>query len=252
MGSVVRAVLEFFELRHSRFCNNTSSHHILIELQSELYPVDYTQFPTILLSQISPTATTTPFPSIMAKTKPNDRSKRSKKNSKATTNGTSSKKASPSPSALLAEALAHLHTSQPSDALICARRALAALQPAGTQPTLASLPALTLLGEINVELGEVDTARQFFLRAVTLDPAGEVGESAGGGAEKFLWLAQLCEEGGAESVGWFEKGAVALKREIGELEGKKGQEVQEAVEEKKRKLADALCGVAEVYMTDLS
>jgi hypothetical protein len=106
------------------------------------------------------------------------------------------------------------------------------------------------LGEINVELGEAETAREYFLRAVALDPAGEVPESEGGGAEKFLWLAQLCEEGGRESVGWFEKGAVALRRELGMLEGRKG--VEGEVEEKKRKLADALCGVAEVYMTDLS
>ncbi|KAF2495793.1 TPR domain-containing protein [Lophium mytilinum] len=184
----------------------------------------------------------------MAKTKPQDRSKRSRK----TTNGTSKKeKPSASPTTLLAEATAALQTSQPELALNSAQRALSILQPTST-PTIASLPALTLLGEINVELGEVDTARELFVRAAALDPEGAVVEAQGGGAEKFLWLAQLCEEGGAESVGWFEKGAVALRRELGELEGKRGKEVEEVVEEKKRKLADALCGVAEVYMTDLS
>jgi tetratricopeptide (TPR) repeat protein len=61
-------------------------------------------------------------------------------------------------------------------------------------------------------------------------------------------------EGGAESVRWFEKGVEVLRRELGELETKliKKAEVQEALDEKKQKIASALCGIAEVYMTDLS
>jgi tetratricopeptide (TPR) repeat protein len=64
----------------------------------------------------------------------------------------------------------------------------------------------------------------------------------------------LNEEGGAESVRWFEKGIAVLKREIGELEGKtvKKAEVEELLEEKRQKIANSLCGIAEVYMTDLS
>ena len=77
--------------------------------------------------------------------------------------------------------------------------------------------------------------------------------------EKFLWLAQLSEEGGEESVRWFERGVEVLRREIGDLEerlgGVKGvgrEEIEEALEEKRRKIAGALCGIVEVYMTDLS
>lgn len=104
-----------------------------------------------------------------------------------------------------------------------------------------------------MELGDINAARENFTLATALDPEGEISETQGGGAEKFLWLAQLCEEGGMESVGWFEKGAVALRREIGELEGQKTTpQIEQALEEKKIKLANALCAVVEVYMTELS
>ena len=49
---------------------------------------------------------------------------------------------------------------------------------------------------------------------------------------------------------WFERGAEVLRREIAVGEGKAGRELE--VEEKKRRLAGALCGVVEVWMTDLS
>ncbi|KAA6406920.1 MAG: hypothetical protein FRX48_09218 [Lasallia pustulata] len=117
---------------------------------------------------------------------------------------------------------------------------------APADPTPAALPALTLLAEIHIELGDVEAARSYFLQAVDIDPEG----LAPDGAEKFLWLAQLCEEGGGESVRWFERGAEVLRREIAVGEGKAGRELE--VEEKKRRLAGALCGVVEVWMTDLS
>lgn len=65
--------------------------------------------------------------------------------------------------------------------------------------------------------------------------------------EKYLWLAQLSEEGGEESVGWFEKGAEILRRDVGD-----SSLSEEAKEEKRKKLAGALCGIIEIYMTDLS
>lgn len=88
-------------------------------------------------------------------------------------------------------------------------------------------------------------------------------ERDGGGAEKFLWMAQLCEEGGEDSVRWFERGAAVLRREIAREEeeegggGGRGDAGRiggnaEVVEEKKKKLAGVLCGIIEVYMTDLS
>lgn len=85
---------------------------------------------------------------------------------------------------------------------------------------------------------------------MTLDPHGEISEDEGGGVEKFLWLAQLCEEGGEESVRWFQRGVEILRRETAGLEaaGING----DGAEEKKRKLVGALCGIVEVYMTDLS
>ncbi|KAL1599703.1 hypothetical protein SLS60_007506 [Paraconiothyrium brasiliense] len=183
----------------------------------------------------------------MAKTKPQNRARKAKKDTK---NGApdGAKKPKVSPEALLVQAATLLQTSQPDEALVAARRALNLLQPT-SEPTVAALPALNLLGEINVELGDPESAREAFLAAIALDTEG-----AHDGAEKFLWLAQLNEEGGAESVRWFEKGVEVLKREISELEGKivmKG-EAADALDEKKQKIANALCGIAEVYMTDLS
>ncbi|OAL50429.1 TPR domain-containing protein [Pyrenochaeta sp. DS3sAY3a] len=181
----------------------------------------------------------------MAKTKPSDRkAKKSAKNGASS----SSKKPKTSPEELLAQAAILLQTSQPDEALVAARRALNLLQPT-SKPSIAALPALNLLGEINVELGDPDSAREAFQAAVLIDPEG-----ASDGAEKFLWLAQLNEEGGAESVRWFEKGIEVLKRELGELEGKTVKNLgnEDIMEEKKQKVANSLCGIAEVYMTDLS
>ncbi|KAF1951485.1 hypothetical protein CC80DRAFT_496088 [Byssothecium circinans] len=183
----------------------------------------------------------------MGKTKPRDRARKTKNAKNSTSNGTA-KKPKASPEALLIQAATLLQTSQPEDALVAARRALNLLQPT-SEPTLAALPALNLLGEINVELGDADSAREAFQAAIALDQEGE-----NDGAEKFLWLAQLNEEGGAESVRWFEKGVEVLKREVERLESTlvKKAEITEALEEKKQKIATALCGIAEVYMTDLS
>lgn len=180
----------------------------------------------------------------MAKTKPSNRAGDSKKKSKSG----DSKKSKASADELLTQATILLQTSQPDEALVAARRALNILQPT-SKPTIAALPALNLLGEINIELGDPDSAREAFTVAILLDPEG-----ANDGAEKFLWLAQLNEEGGAESVKWFEKGIEVLRREIEELDGKlvKKADVEDLLEEKRMKIATALCGIAEVYMTDLS
>lgn len=183
----------------------------------------------------------------MGKIKPQDRAGSSKKSKNNAANG-SLKKPKASPEELLVQAAVLLQTSQPEEALVAAKRALNLLQPT-SKPTTAALPALNLLGEINVELGDPQGAQEAFAVAIALDPEGE-----SDGAEKFLWMAQLNEEGGVESVRWFKKGVEVLKREISELEGKlvKKAEVEELLEEKKQKVANSLCGVAEVYMTDLS
>lgn len=170
----------------------------------------------------------------------------------------------PTATQLLTEATAFLHTGDPEAALPLALRALVLSQAnskaipvaqsnstlISSLPTQQSLPALKLLAEINVELGDVEAARAYFLQAVDIDPEGEIAEDEGGGAEKFLWLAQLCDEGGEESVRWFERGAAVLRRDIAVAEREDGN--RDILEEKKKKLAGVLCGIIEVYMTDLS
>jgi tetratricopeptide (TPR) repeat protein len=145
-----------------------------------------------------------------------------------------------------------IETSQPHEALSHAQTLLTTVRRLKTPNAI--LPALNLLGEICIELGDAESARDYFTQAVEADPQGTIPEAVGGGAEKFLWMAQLCEEGGAASVGWFERGAAVLKREIAELEavGDRDETAEVQLEEKRGKLANALCGVVEVYMTDLS
>ncbi|KIX92228.1 uncharacterized protein Z520_12109 [Fonsecaea multimorphosa CBS 102226] len=122
-------------------------------------------------------------------------------------------------------------------------------------PTLPS--ALTLNAEIQVALGDVDSARRNFTRATRIDKDGALIS-----AEPWLWLAQLCEEGGVESIRYFEQACEVLRNEIEVLEeavnemdtGGSGADAgtKKVLDEKKSKLADALCAMAEVYMTDLS
>lgn len=159
-----------------------------------------------------------------------------------------------SPEQLYATALELVEQSQPEEALQVAKQLWSQVQDRTATETL---PAVNLLGEISIELGAVDSARGYFEQAVRLDPDGKIPESLGGGAEKFLWLAQLCEEGGKQSVQWFERGAKALQQEIAALEAGQVPVLNEEQTmllriEKKRKLASALCGIIEVYMTDLS
>jgi len=174
----------------------------------------------------------------MAKTKPSH--KRKKDRRPKDTDSTAA------PELLLTDAAALLQTGEPAPALVKARKALAKLQPDPLQPTLAALPALNLLGEISIELGDALIAREYFELAAELDPDGAIPESLGGGAEKFMWLAQLSEDGGHDSVTWFEKGADALRRDISRL----GSSAD--TQEKSNRLAAALCATAEVFMTDLS
>ena len=210
----------------------------------------------------------------MAKSRPSGRSQtpRTKRGSEKTIlNNTQAPRSKPKPSTtLLAQATALLQSGQPDAALPLAQRARALLESSAVTFKVAPLPALALLGEIYLELGDSESATATFLAAASLDPEGLVPENVGGGSEKFLWLAQLCEEGGEESIQWFEKGVKVLERDIERLgsitqHGTKAAErrallqygIEEAerialLEEKKRKLAAALCGMVEVWMTDLS
>lgn len=185
----------------------------------------------------------------MAKSKPNDKAKKqARKEAKKMASSNES------PEQLYAAALGFLEQQRPEEALQQAQKLYQVVQ---NRSITEALPALNLLGEISVELGAVDEARVYFEEAVKLDPLGTVGGALADGAEKFLWLAQLAEEGGKQSVMWFEKGAQALMNEIAALESGQAIDLDEEAllllrVEKKRKLANALCGIVEVYMTDLS
>lgn len=194
----------------------------------------------------------------MAKSKPSSKSKKTKNKEKSILNrvAPTPTKSSPPPNPLIlcAEVTKSLEENNVEKALILANLALE-ISSSLPDPA-AKLPALSLLGEINVLLGDISTAQKHFLEAVTLDPNGTIPEEQGGGAEKFLWLAQLSEVGGAESVSYFEKGANSLRHQIQLILDtpalSNSPENKEILEEKKRKLATALCGIVEVYMTDLS
>jgi tetratricopeptide (TPR) repeat protein len=152
------------------------------------------------------------------------------------------------PRELYDQATALLQTGQPDAALQLVERALE-ISPDHSPTTLIGL---NLIGEVYVELGDIDTAREHFKRAVSLDPEGKLPDSEGGGPEKFLWLAQLSDEGGKDSVGWFERGVAALRSVIQRLEEGGSLKNAEAVATRKAQLAQALCSVVEIYMTDLS
>ncbi|KAJ4295766.1 hypothetical protein N0V88_004468 [Collariella sp. IMI 366227] len=148
------------------------------------------------------------------------------------------------PRDLLAQATAYLEGGDPSTA---SRIAHAAYEHIGSDGRFAGA-ALSLLGQIHVELGEIESARAFFLAAVKADADGTLPEDVGGGSEKFLWLAQLSDEGGKDSVVWFERGAAALRAQIQALTA----ELEARPLTRGLRLAETLCSVVEVYMTDLS
>jgi tetratricopeptide (TPR) repeat protein len=187
----------------------------------------------------------------MAPTRP----QKSKANGRKQANGTRTTPQSKRPDArtLYRDAVTKFEQGEPAAAAKLANEAAESWDERGVTQAAA---AYTLLGEIQVELGEMDAAREAFLRATEIDKDGDLPEDIGGGADKYLWLAQLSETGGAESVRWFQKGAAALRGQIQKvLEQSNGVERDADVPilaEKRAKLADALCAVAEVYMTDLS
>ncbi|TGJ88162.1 hypothetical protein E0Z10_g531 [Xylaria hypoxylon] len=188
----------------------------------------------------------------MAPRRPDKKSKKSGKGAISRAAGGSSDK-SVSPQVLVKAAEFQLQEGNVQDAATLAEKALEGSSPGSDD----ALSALNFLGQINLELGDFDTARAYLLRAVAIDEDGAKDESVGGGPEKFLSLAQVSEEGGQDSVGWFEKGAAALKKRIQDLENtkKKGKHSDEQailLDELRKKLAMTLCSVVEVYMTDLS
>ena len=188
----------------------------------------------------------------MGKVRPQRKSKTSKnRDLLRVKNSSSSHGSQPAvdPSALISRASELLQAGNLDLALPCAQRAVSLLS-SSDHAVQSALPAFNLLGEIQIEMGDIASALATFKAAAALDPEGTVPQEEGGGAEKFLWLAQLCEDGGRESIRWFEKGAEFLQGEISHLESRKRQGNE--VEERRRKLSSALCGMIEVWMTDLS
>lgn len=187
---------------------------------------------------------------------------RPSKKAKAKARAQSKKQSTKPPKQLLAEATAYLEQGDAAGAVVLAKQALDAALDTDDSRACA---AYNLLGEINVELGEIDAARAYFLEAVQIDTEGALSEDLGGGPEKFNWLAQLSEDGGADSVKWFEKAATCMRAQIqaltdaaaqakrkGSAHGALEKEIEAKIAEKKHKLSETLCAVAEVYMTDLS
>ncbi|KAL8864012.1 MAG: hypothetical protein Q9198_010157, partial [Flavoplaca austrocitrina] len=190
----------------------------------------------------------------MAKTKPSSKDQRNRDKRKSRKDldrvlpDRSAHKTTPKESVeqLVAKATALLQTSQPDEALPVALKALKRLEKQDDALGLNALPVLNLSAEINLELGDADEARNYFSQASRLDPDGSIPESLGGGVEKFLWLAQLSDEGGMDSVAWFEKAITILRNDITST-------FESALKaQKSKKLAAALCSVIEIYMTDLS
>lgn len=190
----------------------------------------------------------------MAPTKPKKKSHKDKAKDRVRAKAAAAQNSNVNPRELLAQATAFLENGDPETA---AKIGVVAYEHIGENGRQAGA-ALSLLGQIHVELGEVETARAFFAAAVKTDEDGTLPEDLGGGPEKFLWLAQLSEEGGQDSVAWFERGAAALRSQIQSLtESLESRpltrDVQEAtIAEKRKRLAETLSAVVEVYMTDLS
>lgn len=179
----------------------------------------------------------------MAKTREKKKSKKSKRSKTAPVSLTTPN-APTAPTVtveyLLQEAADKLQTgSTPAEVLKIVERALE-IDPH-------SLPALECAAEIHVEMGEIDTARSFYMKAAEADPDGNPEEEGGSGPEKFLWLAQLSAEGGMDAVRWYEKGLDALRRWMGRSDAGIRWRDRGLPE----KTCSALCGLTELFMTDL-
>lgn len=97
---------------------------------------------------------------------------------------------------------------------------------------------LQTLGEAYVEIGEPSNAYMLFEKAADLDNEGKVG-----GFEKFLWLGQLT--GDSNGLDWYEIGLNGLREQFNNTTQ------EEDISFLKKKLSQGLCGMIEIWMTDL-
>ncbi|CAK7263879.1 hypothetical protein SEPCBS57363_000783 [Sporothrix epigloea] len=178
--------------------------------------------------------------------------------------------------ALIQDAEAAMTQGDVAVALAAAQRALKNLESASSGSGCNNIvvdgvglaAVCALVGEIHLENGDAVEARAALERSAGLDSEGTLPEALGGGVDKFLYLAQLSEEGGRDSLHWFERGAGALRTLAGRMEketkgtkssrrqqssGEPGQdETDSELSTIHGKLAQILCAMAEVWMTDLS
>jgi tetratricopeptide (TPR) repeat protein len=100
---------------------------------------------------------------------------------------------------------------------------------------------IELLGEIQIELGEIEQARECFLEAVRRKEGS--GEKELGEEGKFLWLGQLSSEEEAEK--WYNLGVQVLLRLIDAITE------EEKIKPVKEKISEVYCSLIELYLTDL-
>jgi len=110
----------------------------------------------------------------------------------------------------------------------------------GLEPN--NVAALDGFGEMCLQLGDVNSARQVFERSVKLSPAGNAG--------RYMYLGQIGK--GGDALRWFECGVHWLRAERDAVEHASGsrKELQEQWVASSYALATALCSVAEIYLTD--
>lgn len=102
-------------------------------------------------------------------------------------------------------------------------------------------PAYELLGEIYVEQEQEDDARTAFKKAIALDKHEENSMT---GFEKYLWMGQLCKEGGEMAIKYYKTGVKRLISVIARTEETDQYSMR-------ARLASAYSAMAELYMTDL-
>ena len=196
----------------------------------------------------------------MAKIKPSKSARRNAATKDKTvlnaTNNLTSKKKNPQRriEQLIDEAADLLQEGQPDAALPLVEEALARLEAkkavTGDEARYTSLniPGRNLAAQIQMELGLVEEAYFNYTELAKLDPAGKAIS-----AEPHLWLAQLSPEGGQDSIDHYTKACEILRGEVASIEETvKYTLMTDQLEDKKIKLSEALCSMAEVYLTDLS
>ncbi len=122
-------------------------------------------------------------------------------------------------------------------------------------------PSYELLGEILVEQGDSRNAIIAFQKAIELDQTPGIlsnsshakGSVEEAGYSKYLWMAQLSEEGGEQSLQYYQSGIDILTRLVASAFSSSCSSSTKSASDDglKTKLASAYCGMAELYMTDL-